>query len=498
MIDFYVHDGLSVADLIRRKEISPREAVTAAIDRIEAQNPRLNAVVHKMFERALKKADGDLPDGPFRGVPFLLKDLISWYEGEPITNGSRLFQGWKAPLDSEMTKRYKRAGLIVVGKTNTPEFGLVPFTESELLGTCRNPWNPDVTTGGSSGGSGAAVASGMVPLAGGGDGGGSIRIPASCCGLFGLKPTRARTPTGPVEGELWRGATVEHVITRSVRDSAAMLDAVAGPDVGAPYYAPPPARPFLDEVRTPPGRLRIAFTVEPQLGLTIHPDCARAVVDAARLLESLGHDVVEDTFDVDREAFNKAFLTVVCVETAAELGLSAKLLGRKVRRSDVEGPTWALSLIGKSISGPEYSNAVRYLQRTGRDIGAFFERYHVHVSPVVAGPPFPHGALQPPASERRAMNLLGALRASKVMKVMGALERAAGTVFEWMSYTPIANATGQPAMSVPLSWNDAGLPIGVHFTGRYADEATLFRLAAELEIAAPWRERRPAIGDQRR
>ena len=494
MIDFYLHDGLGVAELIRRKEISPREAVTAAINRIEAQNPRLNAVVHKMFDRALGDADGDIPDGPFRGVPFLLKDLISWYAGEPITNGSRLFKGWIAPIDSEMTARYKRAGLIVVGKTNTPEFGLVPFTESELLGTCRNPWNTTVTAGGSSGGSAAAVASGMVPLAGGGDGGGSIRIPASCCGLFGLKPTRGRTPTGPVQGELWRGATVEHVLTHSVRDCAAMLDAVSGPDVGAPYFAPPPARPFLDEARTPPGRLKIAFTTEPMLGKSVESDCVKAVMDAAKLLESLGHDVVEDTFDVDRDAFNRAFLTVVCVETAAELDVAAKVLRRTVHRSDVEAATWALSLIGRSISGPEYSNAVRHLQQVGRKVGAFFERYPVHVSPVLAGPPFLHGALQPPSSEKLVMTVLGALRASKVMKAMGALERAAGTVFEWMSYTPIANATGQPAMSVPLSWNDAGLPIGVHFTGRYADEATLFRLAAELEIAAPWREKRPSSG----
>jgi len=489
--EFLNLDGLAVADLIRRKEISQREAVEAAIHRIEAVNPRLNAVVHRTFDRALSTASGELPDGPFRGVPFLLKDLLSWYEGEPVTSGSRLFQHWKAPFDSEMVRRYKRAGLIVVGKTNTPEFGLVPFTESELLGTCCNPWNPAVTTGGSSGGSGAAVASGMVPLAGGGDGGGSIRIPASCCGIFGLKPTRGRTPTGPVEGELWRGATVEHVLTRSVRDSAAMLDAVAGPDVGAPYYAPPPARPFIEEVRTPPGRLRVAFTVEPQLGLTIHPDCAKAVIDAALLLESLGHDVVEDTYDVDRESFNTAFLTVVAVEMAAELDMAARMLKRKVLRTDVEAPTWALTLIGKSISAPDYSNAVRYLQQTSRHIGEFFERYHVHVSSVVAGPPFPHGALQPPASEKAAMTILGALHASKVMKAMGALERAAGTVFEWMSFTPIANATGQPAMSVPLSWSADGLPIGVHFTGRYADEATLLRLAAELEIAAPWREKRP-------
>jgi amidase len=492
-IDFHQLDALGTADLIRRREISPRDAVQAAIGRIEAVNPQLNAVVLRMFDRALGDADGDIPDGPFRGVPFLLKDLLTWYAGEPISSGSRLFQGWVAPSDSEMTRRYRRAGLIVVGKTNTPEFGLVPFTESELLGVCRNPWNPEVTVGGSSGGSGAAVASGMVPMAGGGDGGGSIRIPASCCGLFGLKPTRGRTPTGPVNGELWRGATVEHVITRSVRDSAAVLDAVAGPDVGAPYFAPPPERPFLDEVRTPPGRLRIAFTVEPMLGREVHPDCVKAVVDAARLLESLGHDVSEDTFEVNRDAFNAAFLTVVCCEMASELDDAARLLGRVVRRRDVEAPTWALALIGRSISGPDYTTAVRYLQRTGRRVGEFFERYHVHVSPVVAGPPFPHGALQPPASERAAMSVLGALRASKVMKAMGALERAAGTVFDWMAYTPVANATGQPAMSVPLSWNAAGLPIGVHFTGRYADEATLFRLAAELEIASPWREKKPPL-----
>jgi amidase len=490
-IDFYQHDALGVADLIRRREISPREAVVAAITRIESLNPRLNAVVHQMFDRALKESENSIPDGPFHGVPFLLKDLTALYEGEPITSGSRLFKGWIAPRDSEMTRRYKRAGLIVVGKTNTPEFGLVPFTESEFLGICRNPWNPDVTAGGSSGGSGAAVASGMVPVADGGDGGGSIRVPASCCGVFGLKPTRGRTPTGPIQGELWRGATVEHVITRTVRDSAAMLDATAGPDVGAPYYAPPPARPFVDEVKTPPGRLRIAFTTGPMLGRSVHPDCVKAVTDAAQLLESLGHDVVEDEPEIDREAFNRAFLTMVTCEIAAELVDAARILKRDVARGDVEVATWALGLIGQSITGPEYSGAIRYLQRLSRRIGEFFERYPVLMSPVVSTPPFPHGALQPPSSEKTAMAALGALRASRALRALGALERAADTVFEWLAYTPIANATGQPAMSVPLSWNDAGLPIGVHFTGRYADEATLFRLAAELELAAPWREKRP-------
>lgn len=489
--DFHFHDGLGISELIRRREISPREAVMSAISRIEAVNAPLNAVVHCMFERALDVADGDIPDGPFRGVPFLLKDLISWYEGEPITSGSRLFKGWRPPFDSEMTRRFKRAGLIVVGKTNTPEFGLTPFTESELLGVCRNPWNPALTAGGSSGGSAVAVATGMVPLADASDGAGSIRIPASCCGVFGLKPTRGRTPTGPAEGELWRGATIEHVITRSVRDCAAMLDAVAGPDLGAPYYAPPPLRPFLEEARTPPGRLRIAFTTEPMLGTSVESDCVQAVTDAARLLESLGHDVVQDTFYVDRESFNEAFLTVVASELSAGLDDAARLLKRAIRRSDVEAPTWALMLTGRSIPAPDYSNAVRHLQRTSRRIAEFHQRYDVHVSPVTAGPPFPHGALQPPASEVATMKVLGALHASRVLHALRALQRAARTVFEWMSFTPIANATGQPAMSVPLSWSDAGLPIGVHFTARYADEATLFRLAAQLEIAAPWREKKP-------
>src|SRR5215217_5688304 len=243
MKDFSSHDALSLAELVRTGQVSPRELVTASIENIEALNPRLNAVIHKMYDRALKEADSP-GEGPFSGVPFMLKDLLSWYAGEPIASGSRFFRGWIPPFDTEMVKRYRKSGVIVVGKTNTPEFGLTPFTEPELFGPTVNPWDTSRTTGGSSGGSAAAVASGMVPMAGGGDGGGSIRIPASCCGIFGLKPTRGRTPTGPVEGELWGGAVVEGVISRSVRDSAAMLDAIQGEDVGAPYIIPPPARPY--------------------------------------------------------------------------------------------------------------------------------------------------------------------------------------------------------------------------------------------------------------
>jgi amidase len=491
--DYSQYDGLGLAELVRTGRASPRELVTAAIERIEAHNPKLNAVVHDMRHAALKLADGPLPEGPFRGVPFLLKDLVSLYAGEPTSSGSRLFRGWLAPHDSEVVRRYRAAGLIVVGKTNTPEFGLVPYTEPELFGPARNPWDITRTTGGSSGGSAAAVASGMVPMAGGGDGGGSIRVPASCCGLFGLKPTRARTPTGPDHGELWRGAVVEHVLTRSVRDSAAMLDVIAGPDTGAPYFAPPPARPYLDEVASPPGRLRIAFTVAPFLGHDVHADCRRAVADSVTLLQSLGHELMEAAPAIDRDAFNRAFLTVICGEMAADLTDARAVLGRNVTRGDVEAPTWALALLGENISSSEYSSAVRYMQRAARGIAQFFDTVDVLLTPTVAAPPFAIGALQPTARDRMTMKAVGMLRSGGLLRLLGALERAAATVFDWIPWPPLANATGQPAMSVPLSWNAEGLPIGVQFMARYADEATLFRLAGQLERAAPWKDRHPAV-----
>lgn len=493
MPPYSTYDALGLAELVRTRQVSPRELVTAAIERIEQHDHALNAVAHRSFDAALRVADGPLPEGPFRGVPFLLKDLLAWCAGEEITSGSRLFRGWKAPCDSELVRRYHQAGVIVVGKTNTPEFGLVPFTESELHGVCRNPWNTAVTPGGSSGGSAVAVASGMVPMAGGGDGGGSIRIPAACCGVFGLKPTRGRNPTGPIQGELWQGAVVEHVITRSVRDSAAMLDAVSAPEPGAPYYAPPPPRPFLESARMPPPRLRIAFSTAPMLGRAVHPDCGRAVEDAARLLESLGHEVVEAAPVVERESFARDFIVMVCAETKADLDDAARILNRPVGRGDVEVPTWALALLGQAIPAGELSGAIRSLRRAARRIGAFFEEYPILVTPVVSTPPFPIGALQPPVSERMVLQVLGALRAGRVLKAVGAIEQAAGKVFEWMSYTPLANVTGQPAMSVPLSWTADGLPVGVQFTGRYGDESTLLMLAGQLEQAAPWRDRHPPI-----
>ncbi|MBK6489562.1 MAG: amidase [Gemmatimonadetes bacterium] len=490
-----VPDALALAALVRSRLATPRELVDAAIARIEQLNPALNAVVHTMFEQARREADAPPahPDGVFCGIPFLIKDLLTAYAGEPMGNGSRLYDGWRPDHDSEVMRRYRKAGVIVLGKTNTPEFGLAPFTEPRSKGIARNPWNTDRTTGGSSGGSAAAVASGMVPMAGGGDGGGSIRIPASCCGIFGFKATRGRVPTGPDEGELWAGAVTEGVLTRSVRDSAAMLDALHGEDVGAPYAAPRRDRPFLDEVTTEPGRLRIAFTDAPMLGHAIHPDCSAAVHDAARLLESLGHDVEQRAPAIDREAFNRAFITIVCGEVLADLRDAASRIGREATRADVEVATWGLATLGGAISAGDYAEAQRYLQRTARDIARFFTDVDVFLTPTLGAPPVPHGTLQPTQKEELLLTVLGALGAGGIMKRFGAIEDAAATVFDFTPYPPLFNVTGQPAMSVPLFWNAEGLPVGVQLAARFGDDATLFRLAGALERTRPWAERWPTV-----
>jgi amidase len=490
------YDGLGLAALVKKKEVKPNELIEEAISRIEKLNPQINAVIHKMYDLARKAAEGDLPDGPFRGVPFLLKDLMAAYAGVPMRFGSRFHQGFVPDHDSEIVKRFKAAGVIIVGKTNTPEYGLVPVTEPELFGPSNNPWDLTRTTGGSSGGSAAAVAAHMVPLAHGNDGGGSIRIPASCCGVFGLKPTRGRNPLGPDIGEAWHGLAGDHVLTRSVRDSAAMLDATAGPDVGAPYYATPAPRPFLDEVDTVPGRLRIAFTSKPFLPAVVHEDCVKGLEKTVKLCQDLGHEVVEAAPQVDGRAFARAFLTMVCGETRADMEEGEVLLGQKATFKDFEAATWALGLLGRQITAAEFSKAIRLLQRSARQMGHFFEEYDLLLTPTLAMPPVVTGALNPTGAKAFAMKFLGRLNAGGLINALAGVETLAGQVFEFMPYTPLFNATGQPAMSVPLYWNDEGLPIGMHFIGRYGDEATLFRLAGQLEKAAPWFDHVPPISRQ--
>jgi amidase len=465
--DEFAHlDATAQAELVRNKEVTPHELVTAAIDRIEKLNPSLNAVVTPMYEQALSTAKGSIPDGSFTGVPFLLKDLLAAYAGEKMTLGSTLFREFVPDHDSELVARHKRAGLIIVGKTNTPELGILPTTEPHLLGPCRNPWNTDRTTGGSSGGSAAAVAAGMVPMAHANDGGGSIRIPASCCGLFGLKPTRARNPLGPDFGDLMGGLVAEHAVTRSVRDSAALLDATSGPDIGDPYWAPPPARLFLKEVETDPGKLRIAITTQTATNVAVHEDCIRAVEDAAKLCTDLGHEVVEAAPGLNGELIAQSFTVIWSSGTASTLGLM------NATQDQVEPLTWALYEMGRRFNAADYLQALTMLQGVSRQVANFLVDYDVWLTPTLAEPPVPLGTFDSSADDP----MKGFLRSA-----------------QFVPFTPICNITGQPAMSVPLFWNAEGLPIGSHFMGRFGDEATLFRLASQLETARPWADRRPAV-----
>jgi len=490
--EYETYDALGLAELVRTKQVTPAELVEAAVARIEQRNPSINAVIHPTFAQARATAAGSLPDGPFAGVPFLLKDLIAEQAGVPQTAGSRFRRTYVSPHDSELVRRYRAAGVILLGKTNTPEYGLTPFTEPEYFGPTRNPWALERTPGGSSGGSAAAVAAGFVPMAHGSDGGGSIRIPASCCGLFGIKPTRGRTPTGPDRGALWRGCIVEHVLTRSVRDSAAMLDATCAPEPGAPHYLPPPGNSFLAQVTTEPGALRVAFTGRPFLGNRVDPDCLAGLEATVALLQSLGHTVVEDAPEIESEALAEAFLQMACSETAAGIDEDAAHLGRSPTPKDFEGVTWLMNLLGRHLSGAVLSAALRLMEAEARKVGHFFTRYDVLLTPTLSGPPFPIGALQPTPTEAVLGAFIGRLRAAWVLEAMGMIQTMAAKTFDFIPFTPLFNITGQPAMSVPLHWNDEGLPIGMQCVGRFGDEAALFRLAGQLERACPWFDHRPA------
>ena len=409
------YDGLGLAELVHKGEVQPLELVEAAINRIEAINPQINAVVLRLYDRAREAAQAPLSEGPFKGVPILLKDLGPSLAGTPTTAGSRFLHSHVPDHDSELVHRYKAAGLIVLGKTNVPEFGIMPVTENALYGPCKNPWDLSRNAGGSSGGSAAAVATRMVPIAHGNDGGGSIRIPASCCGVFGFKPTRARVPAGPDADDVWYGLAVDHVLTRSVRDSAAMLDATAGPDVGMAYCAPPPERPFLQEVGAKPGQLRIAYTTEPFFGDPIHPDCITGLERTVHLCKLLGHEVVEAAPTFDVQATKTAFYDMARAETRAALLDMAQVLGREPKPEELEPNTWAAYLMGKQVDGSQLSLAVRQLRRTSRQIGPFFEHFHVFLTPTLGGPPWRLGALRPNLVERLGLRLLGRLRASRLL-----------------------------------------------------------------------------------
>jgi amidase len=483
-------DATALAGLVRGGEVSAIELLELALARLARWNPAINAVVIELAERARRDAAATLPAGPFAGVPFLVKDLDGFLAGAEFTASSRALLGYVPPRDSELFRRYRDAGLVICGKTNTPEFGLVGTTESLLRGPARNPWNPAYSCGGSSGGSAAAVAARIVPMAHGGDGGGSIRIPASACGLFGLKPTRGRTPMGPDESEAWSGFVQRHAITRTVRDSAMLLDATQGYDAGAPYTAPPPQRPYAGEVGRDPGRLRIAFSTRSLFGRDTHPDCVAAVRAAAALLEHLGHEVTEAHPPIEREALVHAYLVVVAACTAGLVRQIGKLRGRRVRGRELEPTTQFLATLGEALPAGEFEFARLTFHAASRALAPFFAAHDVFVDATLAFPPPRIGEWALAPQLQWAIRSFSSVLPRAVMR--RALDHFAANGLERTANTMLFNMSGQPAMSVPLHVNAEGLPIGVQCVGGFGDEATLFRLAAQLEQAAPWIERMPA------
>ncbi|MEI9985673.1 MAG: amidase family protein [Aliidongia sp.] len=470
--EYSEYDGLGLAELVRTGDITPAELVEAAIDRIERHNGVLNAVVYKAYDEARAAAKGNLPDGPFRGVPFMVKDLLIGVAGWPRTSGSRFAAGVVDAADTGLMRRYRSSGVVPLGKTNTPEFGITGTTESAHLGACHNPWDLERSSGGSSGGSAAAVAAGIVPMAHGGDGLGSIRIPASCCGLVGLKVTRDRNPHLPDGYDFAQGNVVEHVLTRTVRDSAAMLDVTGVPEPASPYAPPAKAGSYLAELDRAPGRLRIAWSSETANGQPIHPEIQSLLEGVAALLEKLGHEVVPRGLGVDLRALYAAQNALAGANYAAGMQRLIELIGREPEPHELEPLTWAALKGGRRVTGAEALYSMQERRMLGRGVLALFEEFDVYLTPVMGTVPPPLGYINPVTVEPLEIRRRNA---------------------ELFPFAAPFNFTGQPSISLPLCRSSTGLPVGMMFSAGYADEATLFRLAAQLETECPWKDLRPPI-----
>src|SRR6185312_4422610 len=458
-------DGLGLAELVAKKKVKPAELLDEAIARAEALNPKLNAIVYKDYDRARAAAKGKLPKGAFSGVPFLLKDIFALAEGIPTRQASRFMPPIPWPHDSTLTAKFKQSGLVIFGKTNVPEFGLVPTTESKLYGAAHNPWDLTRSTGGSSGGSGAAVAAGIVPLAHANDGGGSIRIPASCCGLVGLKPTRGRTSYGPDLADSVDVLGVDLVVSRSVRDTAAALDAVAGYMPGDPYCATPEPDSYLAGMKRRPKKLRIAFSTKKLDGQSLHPDCVAAVKRAAKICADLGHEVEEATPALDQAVLIPIFMVLWGANLAAGIDTVAALTGQTPKPELFEGLTWGLYEAGKSVTASQYLMAKHGMNTAARACAQFHETYDFWLSATLGLPPVKLGTFD--MEERDP-------------------QKSFAPLIDYVPFTAMQNVTGQPAINLPLHWNKEGLPIGVQFVGRFGDELGLLCLAAQVEQAAPW------------
>ncbi|MBU2646010.1 amidase [bacterium] len=484
-------DGLGLAELIRNGDVSAEEVCEEAIRCAEEQNPKLNAIITPMVDLVKPQIKEIQKESPFAGVPMLLKDVHHAFLGVPMSQGCEALKGVISDYDAEIVRRFKKAGLIVIGKTNTPEFKMGYITEPRAFGATRNPWNTDYSSGGSSGGSASAVAARIVPIASGTDEGGSIRVPASYCGLFGLKPSRGRNPVGPNFREEWSGMSTSHVLTRSVRDSAAILDAVSGPDPGSPYTAPLPKRPFLQEVSQPPATFRIAYSLRPVYGREIHQECKKAVEETVSLLVNMGHQVEEVDPGFDEKVVILNELVIMSAHVAAKLEEIRDDFKRPVNKKTIELQNLALGAIGRNLNVVDFIRAKEAWRDAGVAMDRILSQYHMFLTPTLGQPPVKVGALEPEVKDRIAMKVASSA-AGKVLfsnrertkSIMSDLIDS--IVGPQMPLTPIANVTGLPAMSIPARLTESGLPMGVQFVGRYADESSLFQLAAQLEKARPW------------
>ncbi|WP_166268779.1 amidase [Marinobacter caseinilyticus] len=480
--EYLRYDAVALADLIRRGQVNIKDVCEAAVTRASAVNPGLNAICHAQYADAFKQRVPD--DAPFGGVPFLLKDLCQEQAGVPCTFGSRSFRGNIPGQDSEFVKRSRQGGLVFIGRTATPEFGLKGITESELWGASRNPWNTELTPGGSSGGSGAAVAAGVVPMAGANDGGGSIRIPAAYNGLFGLKPSRGRVSAGPHAAEHWLGASTDHVVSRTVRDSAAMLDVLSGPAVGDPFVIASPPAPYAELMQRAPKRLKIGvFTASPY-GTVVDSACIEGVESTALMLENLGHHVEYAKPEFDGMALAKCYLGLYFGEVSTLMEKARTEFG--ARNSDFELDTRLLGMLGKTLPLPDYVRLRQRWNDFGRALGLFFQSYDVYLCPTTGQMPARIGELETPTHLRMASRLMLMLKAGRLVHKSGQVEELALENLARTPFTQLANLTGTPAMSVPLHWTVEGLPVGIQFGGPHGDEATLLQLAAQLEEANPW------------
>lgn len=490
--EYRKHDGLGLARLVRSGEVSAAELLEIALARTEAVNPDINALTIRMDQIARARARLPLT-GVFSGVPFLLKDMEQQYAGVAYSNGCRALKNMGAAAEnhSEITNRWLNAGVVIFGQTNAPELGLLPITEPLAWGATRNPWNLAHTPGGSSGGSAAAIAAGIVPMAGGNDVGGSIRIPAAACGLFGFKPGRGRTPWGPQRGEMMHGAASHHVLTRSVRDSAAMLDASHGSEVASPFHLAPPERPYLEEIGRSPGKLRIAFSVRSPIDTEVAAEAALAVTNATKLLESLGHHVEFAEPEIDWPQMFEDMTSMLYANSAAFVNQIRQLTA--CGNAGFEPDTLLMAGFGRAIRADEYTESLARWHDYQRIMNEFYLRYDVYMTPTVGTPPPLIGWGATPAHELKIVAFLQAIGMSRTLMKSSKLREKIRETLTFIPFTELANLTGVPAMTVPLHWTAEGLPLGVHFMAGPSSEGLLFRLAAQLEQAQPWFDRVPQL-----